>query len=290
MTYKVALCGLTARDQRLIEIVITRAPNPKYPYQVGSTESLGEAHIAIIDVSSLYAESQLAELRALNPDIVPVFLSDLGLTGDSRYRLERRSLLLRVNRLLDEVVENELLNSSNLKTSDAKKSNVSNLPQVKQDVAFLDAPAPLEQAPLQPLHALIVDDSLTVREQLRSALDRAGIVSDQADCAEAALAKLQSSHYDIVFLDVVMPGADGYEVCRTIKKNAYTRSVPVLMLTSRSSPFDRARGALAGCDSYLVKPITWETFFTAVDKVLAKHFRNDRALLSARGYRAALAG
>ena len=87
-----------------------------------------------------------------------------------------------------------------------------------------------------------------------------------------------------------MPGADGYEVCRSIKKGAYTRSTPVLMLTSRSSPFDRARGALAGCDSYLVKPITWETFFNAIDKVLAKRFRNDRVLLTARGYRASASG
>ena len=87
-----------------------------------------------------------------------------------------------------------------------------------------------------------------------------------------------------------MPGADGYEVCRNIKKNIYTRSMPVIMLTSRSSPFDRARGALAGCDSYLVKPITWETFFTAVDKTLMKSARNDRGLLTARGYRPAKVG
>jgi DNA-binding response OmpR family regulator len=58
------------------------------------------------------------------------------------------------------------------------------------------------------------------------------------------------------------------------------------MLTSRSSPFDRARGALAGCDTYLVKPITWQAFYEAVDRVLAKLFQNDRKLMAARGYRA----
>jgi DNA-binding response OmpR family regulator len=57
------------------------------------------------------------------------------------------------------------------------------------------------------------------------------------------------------------------------------------MLTSRSSPFDRARGALSGCDSYLIKPITWDTFSQAVDKALMKSFRNDRAQMIARGYR-----
>lgn len=286
MTYKVALCGLTVRDERLISIVISRAPNPKYNFTVGIVADLGEAHIAVADASSPHAEGQLAELRALNPNLVVVFISDLGLSGDSRYRIERRSLLLRINRELDSVVEGELLN----RPAAIQKAVAGNVTRIQPETAFKEATPPLEHVALRPLHALIVDDSLTVREQLRSALDRAGIMSDQAENAEAAMLKIAANTYDVVFLDVVMPGADGYEVCRTIKKNAYTRSIPVLMLTSRSSPFDRARGALAGCDSYLVKPITWETFFTAVDKVLAKHFKNDRTLMTARGYRAALAG
>lgn len=287
MTYKVALCGLTVRDERLIDIVITRAPNPKYPYKVGNVAALGEAHIAVADVGSEHAESQLAELRALNPALVAVYISDLGLSGNSRYRIERRSLLLRVNRVLDDAVESELLHRPAAAATPGKAQPVA-AARASSDGAFVNDAVALVLVPLQPLRALIVDDSLTVREQLRSALDRAGILSDQAESAESALVQLHANSYDIIFLDVVMPGADGYEVCRSIKKNAYTRGMPVLMLTSRSSPFDRARGALAGCDSYLVKPITWDTFFAAIDKVLSKYFRNDRALLSARGYRAAL--
>ncbi|TXH76255.1 MAG: response regulator [Lysobacteraceae bacterium] len=130
-----------------------------------------------------------------------------------------------------------------------------------------------------------MDDSLTVREQMREALERLGIICDQADSAEAAMRLLENHNYNLAFLDVVMPGTDGYELCRKIKQNAYTRLMPVLMLTSRSSPFDRARGALSGCDSYLTKPITWDTFSQAVDKALMKHFRNDRAQMIARGYR-----
>jgi two-component system cell cycle response regulator len=60
--------------------------------------------------------------------------------------------------------------------------------------------------------------------------------------------------------------------------------MPVVMLTSRSSPFDRARGMLAGCDSYLTKPITWDEFRTALDRALLKSVRNDRSKLTARGY------
>ncbi len=96
---------------------------------------------------------------------------------------------------------------------------------------------------------------------------------------------VQHNSYNLAFLDVVMPGTDGYELCRKIKHNSDTRLMPVLMLTSRSSPFDRARGALSGCDSYLTKPITWDTFSQSVDKALMKAFRNDRSQMIARGYR-----
>lgn len=283
MIYKVALCGLTVRDERLIEIVISRAPDPKYRFSVGATAVVGDAHIAVADAASVQAKTQIHELRVLNPALVVIYLSDQGLAGDSRYRIERRSLLLRINRMLDEVVERELIGSP-VSNFAAGRGAVT---RPGPEHAFVTAALESAPVPLQPIRALVVDDSLTVREQLCSALSNAGILSDQADSAENATLQLGVNTYDLVFLDVMMNGADGYSVCRNIKKSSYTRSVPVIMLTSRSSPFDRARGVLAGCDSYLVKPITWEIFFTAIDRVLVKHSRNDRTLLSARGYREA---
>jgi len=286
MPYQIALCGLTVRDERLIEIVLTRAPNPKYPFATSRASSSSTADIAIADASTPQAESMIAELKALNSKLVVVFVSDLGMAGDSPYRIERRSLLLKVNRVLDEVVETELLNQTRVDPRGAASSRASTAGPASAGAA----PVAKVEVPLQPLRALVVDDSLTVREQLRAALESVGLLSDQAENAEAAQRLLSANTYDLVFLDVVMPGADGYEVCRSIKKNAYTRSVPVLMLTSRSSPFDRARGALAGCNSYLVKPITWEAFYGAIDRVLNKHFKNDGDQLAARGYRAASTG
>ncbi|MCB1606150.1 MAG: response regulator [Xanthomonadales bacterium] len=274
MAYKVALCGLTVRDQRLIEIVLSRAPNPKHAFQICQANLAASADIAIVDASTKQADTIIAELQTLNPDVVLVCVSDLGMSGNSRYRIDRRSVLLKVNRVLDEVVENEFLKQ----------------PQAgpgRPPAQIADREATEQPATAQPLRALVVDDSQTIREQLLVALESLGVQSDQADCAESALRLLQSNNYDLVFLDVVMPGADGYEVCRWIKTDAYKRSVPVLMLTSSASPFDRARGALAGCDSYLAKPVTWGTFFGAIDQVLLKHFKGDRERLSARGYREA---
>ena len=64
------------------------------------------------------------------------------------------------------------------------------------------------------------------------------------------------ARYTCILMDVLMPGMDGYEACRRIKARARTgEGPPIVMLTSKSSPFDRIRGKMAGCDAYLTKPI-----------------------------------
>lgn len=114
--------------------------------------------------------------------------------------------------------------------------------------------------PFQSRRALVVDDSPTVRKQLEIELKASNIFVDSAETGELGLDLAERNAYDIIFLDVVLPGADGYQVCKTIKKNPATKLTPVVMLTSKSSPFDRVRGSLAGCDTYLTKPVDYEKF------------------------------
>ena len=280
MAYTVALCGLTARDSRLLEIVINRAGSAKFAFHAVQADNAHEPRVAIVDASSPVSMTLYHELRQRHPQLISVTISDHGLAGDTRYRIERKSLFLQVMKVLQDLAEHEFTGSKVSHHPAAATASATATPVAES--VFHQTAASDQSVQLS---ALVVDDSLTVREQLRQALDRLGITCDQADSAEAAMALLKQRSYDLAFLDVVMPGTDGYELCRKIKHNPYTRLMPVLMLTSRSSPFDRARGALSGCDSYLTKPITWETFRQAVDKALLKHFRNDRAQLLARGYR-----
>lgn len=76
------------------------------------------------------------------------------------------------------------------------------------------------------------------------------------------------NNYDLIFLDVVLPGIDGYQLCKSLKRGKDKKKTPVIMLTSKSSPFDRVKGALAGCDAYLTKPVKQETFQKVVKKYL----------------------
>ncbi len=120
----------------------------------------------------------------------------------------------------------------------------------------------------QRIRVLVVDDSPTVRQQLSIALNRMGFTCDAVDSAAAAIEILGQSHFDLALVDVVLGETDGYRLTREIRRSH--RSTPVIILTSKSSPFDLARGALAGCKAYLVKPVPLRKLEAAVTKVLRK--------------------
>lgn len=110
------------------------------------------------------------------------------------------------------------------------------------------------------IKALVVDDSLPVRIQMKKALDSIASVVDFAETGEEAEKLIGSNYYDIVFLDVILPGVDGYDICKLIKKDPEKKNIPVIMLTSNSSPADRIKGKMSGCDTYLIKPVKHEIF------------------------------
>jgi CheY-like chemotaxis protein len=102
---------------------------------------------------------------------------------------------------------------------------------------------------------LIVDDSQLVRTQMEMLLQGYQLGTECAEDAETALRMVRSKQYDLIFLDVILPEMDGYKACKLIKADTTTRTTPVVMLTSKRSPFNRMHGALVGCDRYLTKPV-----------------------------------
>jgi CheY-like chemotaxis protein len=128
----------------------------------------------------------------------------------------------------------------------------------------------------QRLRALVVDDSPTVRQQLVLALNKMGFQTEAGSGGADALERLNGgSHFDLILVDVVMPDMDGYKLTREIKRHKVWRSTPVIILTSKSSPFDLARGALAGCDTFLSKPVPLKALEQGIVKVLRKSLAID---------------
>lgn len=113
---------------------------------------------------------------------------------------------------------------------------------------------------------LVVDDNLTVREFMKSKLAAFNFNVDYAENGEQAIGFTGQKHYSCVFLDVVMPGIDGYQVCKLIKSSRTARKTAVVMLTSKDSPFDKIRGSMSGCDAYLTKPVDEEKLLETIAK------------------------
>ncbi|MDQ7090784.1 MAG: response regulator [Methylococcales bacterium] len=109
---------------------------------------------------------------------------------------------------------------------------------------------------------LVVDDSEMMHKALKLEFDKSGI-NLQADYVldgSAALINLETKHYDFIFLDVMMPGLDGFETCAKIRKIEKMSKLPIIMLTAKTSPLDEVKGIISGCTTYLTKPIESDEF------------------------------
>jgi len=115
---------------------------------------------------------------------------------------------------------------------------------------------------------LVVDDSATVRAYMRTKLAPFKFDIDYAANGETAIDMAQAKHYTCIFLDILMPGMDGYQVCKRLKSSPATKSASIVMLSSRTSPFDKFRGAWAGCDAYLGKPVDETDLLGAIVRFL----------------------
>jgi len=119
---------------------------------------------------------------------------------------------------------------------------------------------------------LVVDDSATVRAFMRIKLSPFQFDVDFAEtgeqAVEKAIAKAADKPYNCIFLDIMMPGIDGYEVCKKIKSNPNTKQSAVVMLTSKSSIIDKLRANWSGCDAFLSKPVGEDDLLATIAKFL----------------------
>lgn len=114
------------------------------------------------------------------------------------------------------------------------------------------------------LTVMVIDDSKTIRRSAENLLTREGCTVVTAEDGFQALAKIAEHKPNIIFVDIMMPRLDGYQTCALIKHNRVFRSTPVIMLSSKDSIFDKARGKIVGSERYLTKPFTREDLLGAI--------------------------
>lgn len=211
-------------------------------YVLADALSVRSADILIVDSDDHSAvERWKASITRGNVPVVFISVAPLTDLETHHYNLPRNHLSGGLLQLLDRIAASELGQSGAV---------------VFNDGTAAPKPSPDNGAARGSVfaRALVIDDSLSVRTQMKLCLGKLAISSELAEDGLNGLQKLQQRRYDLVFLDVMLPDMDGYQVCKLIKRDPRLRRVPVIMLTSKGSTINRIQGSIAGCDRYLVKP------------------------------------
>lgn len=254
--YFVASIGLEEKDQQILLTMLALSKNrsPSFVlFEAGGDKK--SADILLVDADNpkairrwtAYLESNKEDSRIISvmlcDDVPPPNPND-----QNRYIKKPMSATLLLSTLEKLVMEEISQESQQLFTGDNQDFEESSQGAVQAEVIQGE------------ITALVVDDSLPVRIQMKKALQNVAKRVDFAETGEEAQNLVTKNPYDIIFLDVILPGVDGYDICKFIKKNANTKNTPVIMLTSNSSPADRMKGKMAGCDTYLIKPVRHDIF------------------------------
>jgi len=117
---------------------------------------------------------------------------------------------------------------------------------------------------------LIVEDEESLLKLESILLSTRGYKVTGVSDGLAALKEIEQNSPDLILLDIMMPGIDGFEVCRRVKENPLTRSIPVVMLTAKKSFADQARGVEVGADAYLTKPFKSGKIIEIIEGLLHK--------------------
>ena len=117
-------------------------------------------------------------------------------------------------------------------------------------------------------HIMLVEDEIHLARGICFNLEEEGYRVSHFDSGETALVTLEVEHFDLIILDVMLPGMDGYQVCRSVR--TLDPRVPVLMLTARSEDSDRVEGLENGADDYLTKPFNLMEFLLRVKGMLRR--------------------
>ncbi len=233
--------GLTDRDTKFITNLFRLGAKQFRDYELISYSPSINSHLVIINGDN---RSSLRTWKLIKDDVETIIISEETLPLKNHLNVIR-PLVFR--KLIDAFTE-------------AEKNNQ----QLRQDRT----------------QVLVVDDSLPIRRFMELKLPlmtEIPIAIDYAEDGESAQEMAVRNEYDIVFLDVVLPGIDGYHVCKSIKEISDTF---IVMLTSNKSPFDRVRGSMSGCDAYLTKPPKDEQLKNVFQKMISKAHKQHESLIA----------
>lgn len=277
-TFVIGAYGIETKDMLVLERIFKITQGRTRSYKVQDKESGESIDIAMVNVSSKEAIKQWGteNLDSNGEPLCPALLVGKVKPKNDRFRFTSLPFFAtRVLKSLDEITVEDLKYTPEISIDDkanndkqSQKNERSSAAGLNQQQVVSMAGKGVAEKDINKRAVLVVDDSLPVRQALEMKLTLMDYQVELATNGEQAMDLIDENYYDSIFLDVVMPGVDGYEVCKKVKRNKKTKHIPVIMLTSKSSPFDKVKGKLAGCDSYLTKPVEHEEFQKVVSGYL----------------------
>ncbi|MBE9213532.1 response regulator [Plectonema cf. radiosum LEGE 06105] len=114
---------------------------------------------------------------------------------------------------------------------------------------------------------LVVEDGLTDMQVISRYLEQAGYSVMGATSSEEAQEKITQNKPDLIFLDVILPGKSGFEICRELKNNPNTKTIPVVFCSTKNTDVDKMWGDMLGADAYLSKPVQKEELEGVLQKL-----------------------
>jgi two-component system cell cycle response regulator len=277
--YLVDVIGFNAVERSMLASIFALASrrDPGFVQYDPATTVTGTADIYLVDAENAEA---LNEFRTLSKRAnLPAVMVGAGVDSMGFTLLPRPLQWARLLQSLEETV------STAARGAAGRDEEEGTLPLVRPLTAShagRSQPAPLAQAAANKRAlgetVLVVDDNASVRMFMKAKLAPFNFEVDFAETGEEAVGLTGTREYTCVFLDVVLPGIDGYQVCKLIKANRQAiKKTAVVMLTSRSSPFDKLRGSLAGCDEYLTKPLDEDRLLEVIAQFLPSSRKRDKS-------------
>lgn len=257
--FRVAAFHLGNKFQRILEIVFRHARHNPYQFVLAPAGTASDFDVALVDMTAERGAETLQALRS-GPQGRPVVT--VGRRADPTRACDdllMQRFALNLLGVLNGAVERHLIGPAQRGAAAAARA-------LSAWAARADAESVLGRRP----RALMVDESPTVRRQLSLALEQMGIESEGVGSVREALDVVAVRRYELVFVETALSDGDGLRLTRDLKRDPALRGTAVIVLTRRSGPLDLFRGALSGCDAYLVKPVTLQTLRETVERCLRK--------------------
>ena len=266
--YDVGLIGFnTSESEKMVKIFHLTQSKSRH-YQLKPVDDMTETDLLLINIDSDYMQIKNDYLKSHPKTIVVTVSKKQNASTETPWHIKGLLLATRVIKILDSIPIAKKSTKPLLETGINKVSN--SLQTADANTQFEVITNSTDSCHNYDFNVLIIDDSPAMQKNLAAELANSSqsIGIDFADSGEIAISKINQKTYDFIFLDVMMPGIDGYETCTRLRTIKSMKKTPVIMLSAKTSPLDEVKGVMAGCTCYLTKPINSVEFQKMLTRVM----------------------